>query len=244
MDDSVALLPCTQVKLGMCKYGYIDAFCVGAHGSNANCKAFRLRLTIQMTDGSFHNISTTGADVDGGAAVNKERRDGVDGVAAAGSTSPSPTAHAVWSQTTAADPIRYAHLYHGETFDGRMNQTNVGWDQPTTHQKNDEYGKGWGDVVLYQNAAAEFGAMTLFMGPTVSVTEEFTPESFKKVHIGNASAWVFDFGRGISGFARLHVKGLPPGTRILLKYGEVIYPYDNTGAVCCVALCPGFCRCP
>jgi alpha-L-rhamnosidase len=44
------------VQLGFCKYGYEGAFCLGAHASNANCRAFMLQLNIKYTDGSSYNF--------------------------------------------------------------------------------------------------------------------------------------------------------------------------------------------
>jgi alpha-L-rhamnosidase len=83
------------LRLGMCKYGYLGAFCDNAHGANGNCKAAIVQLAVKYTDGSAQNVSSTAA---------------------------------TWMQTTAANPIRFSHLFHGEIYDARMEQR--GWDKP------------------------------------------------------------------------------------------------------------------
>ena len=50
------------VSLGMCKYGYQNSFCVGAHAATDVCKAFLMALHITYTDGSKSIIVTSTND--------------------------------------------------------------------------------------------------------------------------------------------------------------------------------------
>ena len=51
-----------DVRLGMCKFGYVDGFCIGAHAATATCKAFRLQLNIRYSDGSTQSVYTRTGD--------------------------------------------------------------------------------------------------------------------------------------------------------------------------------------
>ena len=76
----------------MCKYGYLGGFCDGAHGANGHCKAAIVRLSVKFTDGSAQNISSTAGAAGG------------------------------WLATTAANPIRFSHLFHGKDSEPLSNQ--------------------------------------------------------------------------------------------------------------------------
>ena len=85
--------------------------------------------------------------------------------------------------------MQYSHLYHGGTHDARLAGL----------------AGSWAPVSQCVNAPAEFGSMSLAVGPPVKVTEEAPPVAIKKATIGKASVWMFDFGRGMSGFVRLNL---------------------------------------
>ena len=45
----------------MCKYGYLGAWCTGAHAANAKCRAFTMVLVVHYTDGTQFSFNTTAA---------------------------------------------------------------------------------------------------------------------------------------------------------------------------------------
>lgn len=47
------------LRLGMCKYGYNDGFCDGAHAATAACKAAIVHISVKFTDGSSFNVSSS-----------------------------------------------------------------------------------------------------------------------------------------------------------------------------------------
>lgn len=79
-----------DIRLGMCKYGYIDSFCSpDSQGSGARCRGLLMQLSIRYADGTTFNLSTTST---GG----------------------------YWEGTTSENPIVYDHLFNGEIYDARL----------------------------------------------------------------------------------------------------------------------------
>ena len=81
------------VRLGFCKYGYMDEYCTpdsSPAASDASCRALNLQLRIKYGNGSTRVVSTKRA--------------------------------AGWSGTTAGNAITYTHIYHGEKKDERLLQ--------------------------------------------------------------------------------------------------------------------------
>jgi alpha-L-rhamnosidase len=46
------------MRTGMCKYGYLESYCTGANGANANCRGAILQLSIKFADGSTQSVTT------------------------------------------------------------------------------------------------------------------------------------------------------------------------------------------
>ena len=46
------------LRVGMCHYGYVEAFCAGAHAANANCRALRLVLTVHLANGATQTVAS------------------------------------------------------------------------------------------------------------------------------------------------------------------------------------------
>eukprot|EP00946_MAST-07B_sp_MAST-7B-sp1_P000380 g380.t1 len=186
-------------RLGMCKYGYLETFCKGAHAGNANCRAAILRLSIRFTDGSTRNI-TTGED---------------------------------WFGTTAYNPIRYTHLFHGEIFDARIvttrsNQAQHGWEHAIAY---DVAKDGLGDAVL-----------SLHDMPIIGVSERRRAVSIRLSNLtGGAPAdtmsYIFDVGQNIAGvvelnFSKLH-SPLDAGVTLTLRHSEITYSDGSLYNVYC-----------
>lgn len=109
---------------------------------------------------------------------------------------------------TADSHILSADMYNGETYDATREKT--GWD---LYGYND---KSWENVSV---TSAPPGAMQSNMSVPVKVTGIIKPVSVKEVAPG---VFVFDIGQNMAGWVRLHVKGAPAGTRIIMRHAETI----------------------
>ena len=109
-------------------------------------------------------------------------------------------------------PILDNSLYHGETYDARLEQD--GWDLPGFDDS------GWEKAVVAPEwPTRQLSAQTI---QPIRVTETLTFKSMKP----GKDCWVFDFGQNFSGWCRLTVAG-PAGNVITLKHAELLYP-DGT----------------
>lgn len=106
-------------------------------------------------------------------------------------------------------PILKNSVYLGELYDGRLEQE--GWD---TAGFDD--GK-WSPAVV---ATEPIGAMKSQVQPPVKMMPTIKPVKISEPRPG---MYIFDLGRNFAGWARLKVKG-PAGTKVTLRYGELLYP--------------------
>ena len=109
-------------RLGFCKYGFLYNECEGAHATHSKCRAISLELTITYADGSEQIVQT---NTNAGSGSRNE---------------------VIWTATTIANPTRYTHLYHGEIFDARLEDT--GWDTPASAAQT---ATAWHPAVAYSN---------------------------------------------------------------------------------------------
>ena len=131
----------------------LDTECEGAHGAHAKCRAFTAQLLIRYTDGSSQLVRT---------------------VAAAGDDGDSD---ALWTATTAANPIVYTHLYHGEIFDARLlpsDSTTV----PTGAV--DGAASGWTPASRFEGAD-RIGKLSLHSFPPIGVAARVAPRSITRL---------------------------------------------------------------
>jgi len=119
------------------------------------------------------------------------------------------------SITTSADwkyswgPILENSLYHGETYDARLEQP--GWNEAGFDDSS------WSNVKVINPPTKTLSAQMI---QPIRVVEDIKP---KKVTNPLPGVWVFDFGQNFSGWCRLKVTG-PAGTEVVLKYAEILYP--------------------
>ncbi|HOC52054.1 MAG TPA: family 78 glycoside hydrolase catalytic domain, partial [Verrucomicrobiota bacterium] len=116
------------------------------------------------------------------------------------------------SWKTGPGPIRRNSVYLGEVYDARREQP--GWDQPGFDDSN------WEPA---QTARGELGPLQAQDAPPIRVTRVLQPVKLTEPKPG---VHIFDFGQNFAGWARLRVQG-PAGTRVKLRYGELLYP-DGT----------------
>lgn len=114
-------------------------------------------------------------------------------------------------------PITYNDLFHGETYDARLEQP--GWDSA-----------GFDDTQWEQAVLAEppGGALTAQVLPPAQVVQTIIPVRMllpKEPYM--ASVYIYDFGQNFSGWAKIRLSG-PRGAKLTLTFGARIYPEDST----------------
>ncbi|RMG58389.1 MAG: alpha-L-rhamnosidase [Bacteroidetes bacterium] len=107
-------------------------------------------------------------------------------------------------------PILSNSLYHGETFDARLDQ--AGWDQPGMEREAD-----WTYAQRYPSPP---GRMRDLPAPPIRVTDTLRPVSVREVA---PDTFIFDLGQNMAGRARLRAAG-PAGQRIQLRFAEILQP--------------------
>jgi alpha-L-rhamnosidase len=109
-------------------------------------------------------------------------------------------------------PILRNSVYLGEIYDARKEQP--GWDKPGFDDS------GWQPAV---SAAEALGPLRAQDAPPIRVTRVLKPVKLTEPKPG---VHIFDLGQNFAGWTRLRVQG-PAGTRVKLRYGELLYP-DGT----------------
>jgi len=119
---------------------------------------------------------------------------------------------------TSSGPVTYNDLFHGETYDARLEQP--GWDKP-----------GYNDAPWEKAALvdAPTGTLTAEVFPANQVTETLkslrvispkAPEFF-------AQTYIYDFGQNFTGWVKIKTSG-PRGARVTMRYAARIYPEDDS----------------
>jgi len=104
-------------------------------------------------------------------------------------------------------PIVENSLYHGETYDARLEMP--GWDETNFDNSS------WKPVVVLDPEKARLVAQ---QGPTIQVTQEITPVSVTAL---DSDKYVFDLGQNMVGWVRLKVEG-EAGTKVKLRFAELL----------------------
>lgn len=110
-------------------------------------------------------------------------------------------------------PIIYNHIYHGETYDARMEED--GWNDADFNDEN------WKNVTII-NENSKLVAQQM---PTIQVTEILEAVNITEAQPG---IYVLDFGQNMVGRARLKVTG-EKGQRIVMRFAELLHE-DGTVA--------------
>jgi alpha-L-rhamnosidase len=112
----------------------------------------------------------------------------------------------------ALGPVAYSEIYHGETYDARLEQP--GWDQGGFS------GTGWKPVYV---ESRETGILRPQDGVPVKEQEHFKPAAFFTTPQGDR---VIDFGQNISGWVRFTVQG-KAGDRVKIRHAETLDAAGN-----------------
>ncbi len=107
-----------------------------------------------------------------------------------------------------------ADNYMGETYDAR--QELLGWDTPDYDDSD------WHPVVAEDFLSVLDGrTLTAHPGEPIRKVMEIPAKTMREVKPG---VFVFDLGQNMVGVVRLKVRNAAPGTRITLRYAEVLEP--------------------
>ncbi|MDW8289367.1 MAG: family 78 glycoside hydrolase catalytic domain [Armatimonadota bacterium] len=110
----------------------------------------------------------------------------------------------------AKSPLLENSLYHGETYDARLEQP--GWSEPGFSEQQGQ----WQPALVSEMPEVTLSAQ---MMPPIKVTQTIKPRWISEPRPG---VFVVDFGQNFSGWCRLRVKGAA-GTTVTLKHAEVLF---------------------
>jgi alpha-L-rhamnosidase len=110
-----------------------------------------------------------------------------------------------WKSSTG--PIRMSEIYHGETYDARLEKT--GWAEPAYDDRE------WSGVRVADHSKA---ALIAPEGPPVRRMEEIEAVTVLETPGGDT---VVDFGQNLVGRVRLRVRG-PAGAVVTMRHAEVL----------------------
>jgi alpha-L-rhamnosidase len=191
------------IKLGMCHYGYVDAFCVGAHASNANCRALRLVLTVRHASGRVQTVASR-------AGHDWQQTSTAD---------PIRYSHLYHGEVFDA---RLEQVDRGWDSPGRNRSSSAtSWAPSVTYAGADkEFGRATMSLAQYppvvvteSRQAASFHAVQITPNPE------------------NRSIFVYNFSQNIAGIASLQLKpgDAKAGDMFVLKYAEMLVEPGMTG---------------
>lgn len=144
--------------------------------------------------------------------------------------SPSGAANSSWMATTASNPIRYTHLYHGEIYDARLeNAINSTFAASSSLD--------WTPATPFKNAH-NLGSLVLHNFPPVGVAERMSPVASWDVPAAPAPTRsadgagvdehgqqmvrkVFDFGNNFAGVTEVTLEGGRAGAVVTLRHAEI-----------------------
>lgn len=111
------------------------------------------------------------------------------------------------SWKTCYGPVRMSEIYHGETYDARLEPD--GWDKAEFSDAD------WKNAVLYPHTKSVLIAQE---NEPVKIMQEL---SAQKLHTAQNGEIILDFGQELTGFVRLQVRG-KRGDCIRLRHGEIL----------------------
>ena len=105
-------------------------------------------------------------------------------------------------------PVTGNSVFDGEEYDARFEQPgwcNVGFDD-----------SGWASV---REVEGPGGVLDSQLMPSMKVTRTIEPVAMSNPRAG---VYVFDMGQNFAGWARLRIRGASSGTKIVLRYAELV----------------------
>lgn len=111
-----------------------------------------------------------------------------------------------WS--VADGPLQFNSVYLGEIYDARKERT--GWDRPSASSS------GWRPAALCDPPAGQLESQSQ---PPIRVTRKLPTRLVTEPKPG---VFLFDMGQNFAGLVRLTLSA-PAGTKVVLRYGELLY---------------------
>lgn len=130
-------------------------------------------------------------------------------------------------------PIVYSSLFQGETYNALKEAAVAGWALPgydASQWKPAQDVPLEGTAFLGQITTAYSGNFTFdykgmkLIGQIGPCPKVFTILTAQAVHEPRPGVYVYDMGQNMVGIPRITLEGLDPGTKITLRYGEMLYP--------------------
>lgn len=130
-------------------------------------------------------------------------------------------------------PIVYSSFFQGEVYDAQKKKTVAGWSLPGYNasrwkpaQEVPLEGTAFlGKVTTDYSGTFEFDYKALkLVGQTGPSPRVFTTLTARKMHQPRPGVFVYDMGQNMVGIPRITIANMRPGTRITLRYGEMLYP--------------------
>ena len=113
--------------------------------------------------------------------------------------------------TTSKGPVRRESVYHGETYDARMEKP--GWDLPGYQPEAKD---GWKEPLWVEPPTGRLKPQVM---EPIRVRKVLNPIDIRQT---GPNEYVFDFGQNLAGWARLTVRG-EAGQKVELKFAENVY---------------------
>lgn len=183
-DVTMLLIPgaanVVGVQLGNYKWGYNDVWCnMTEMGGPDGCRALALRGVVEYVSAATPDTVLT---------------------TTAGAQSP-------WMGRQG--PVTWDHLFHGETFDARLDVQ--GWSSEPVLDSLPGGASAWGPVTVMEPHGTGFGPLHPTNIPPLRATEKLSPVDVWTIprpgygDWGAAQAWIFDFGKNSAGMVTLRL---------------------------------------
>ena len=141
-------------------------------------------------------------------------------------------------------PIQYDHLFHGETFDGRVgfDWEGQGNDWQTAVEVVPAATAPTGLQVLSSSGApVAIGSLKQTISPPLRFIREYNAQSMQEVNASDVGrSFIIDFGQNLAGIVRMTLPpnhGIPGGTALRISHAEIIQGGKNGIEGMC-KLCP------
>lgn len=134
---------------------------------------------------------------------------------------------AEWKYSTDG-PVIYSSLFQGEVYDARkeaQDWTNTGFDDSSWKTpviipvEGHVSSEGWGNGPAV-NDYSHFELIPQY-GQTIRENRQIEAKSVIRISDG---AYIYDMGQNMVGIPRIKFEGMEPGTKIKMRYAEVLYP--------------------
>eukprot|EP00750_Incisomonas_marina_P009219 INCI15853.1.p1 GENE.INCI15853.1~~INCI15853.1.p1 ORF type:complete len:956 (+),score=122.30 INCI15853.1:192-3059(+) len=251
-----------DVSLGMCKYGYLNGqgegqFCTGAHGSSADCRAFRMVLSTTFENGTT-SVWTTRADdgrwkatTDGNPIryshlfhgevydANLEEPSGIAFSPAIlynttdrtqTGVPDAPTLHTMppIASNTSYSAVSVTPVSKREGFAGRF----IAGSGPDVYWQLNSSSTTKHHVDVCSMCGADVCSLIVRVNDSYLASISSGPIfscSMDPGVLSNQTSFVFDFGHNIAGYSALATQGLPAGATLVLRHAELVN--SDTGEV-------------